>query len=205
MRRMISKAMGASSLALLVILIFSTDRAIADSAEATVSETTPTSHNSELPCGENGPWRTAIDGHYVYWTDYREGKILRSSVAGGPVQVLATGQRGACAITVDHTSIYWTDNISGNVMRLNKSGGEPVSLASGEEHPGAIDIAGGELYFVTGTDSIRHINVASEFHADAGPNGSGSTPHCPVCPIWCNGVNNSRYICGWQSCGPCTS
>jgi hypothetical protein len=77
-----------------------------------------------------GPIGVAVDGPYVYWTNYANaaigaGSIMRCPVtgceAGGP-KVLAFGQDGPWALAFDDKHIYWTNYsaTTAMVMRVAK-------------------------------------------------------------------------------------
>jgi hypothetical protein len=67
------------------------------------------------------PGYFAVHQGFVYWTELKQGRVLRAPVSGGPPEVLAAGLAEPSEIAVDDSGIYWlTGALSelGAVMRL---------------------------------------------------------------------------------------
>lgn len=64
----------------------------------------------------------AVHQGFVYWTEFKQGRVLRAPVSGGSPEVLAAGLAEPTEIAVDDSGIYWlTGALSkmGAVMRLS--------------------------------------------------------------------------------------
>jgi hypothetical protein len=76
--------------------------------------------------GSQPPGYLAVDGTYVYWTDYgplgtaNEGTVKKVSVTGGTPIPLATGLVNPLGIAVDDQLVYWTSNTAGTVKAVPK-------------------------------------------------------------------------------------
>lgn len=83
----------------------------------------------------------AVDDTAVYWADYLGDRIMRSSINGGPAQVVAgAGTPSPSALVVDATDLYWVSGRGQRILRCPKdaTGCTPTVL---EAPTSAIQIA----------------------------------------------------------------
>jgi len=70
--------------------------------------------------------------------------------------VLASGQSYPLAIEIDDRHIYWTnegnDGRNGSLVRCEKDGSHKEILESGLDHPAGLELAGDDIYWVSGED-----------------------------------------------------
>jgi sugar lactone lactonase YvrE len=63
----------------------------------------------------------AVDGTYVYWSEYgNPGSIRKVALVGGQSIKLAENLNYPFGIAVDNTAIYWVENASGLVRKITK-------------------------------------------------------------------------------------
>ncbi len=179
---------------------------VAQSMES--NEPTP----APLRCAEPGPWRVAMDGQNIYWTDFRAGKVLKAPLSGKEATVLASEQAGPCGITVRGGMVYWTNNTAGTVMAVPIEGGPVTTVASGQDRPGAIGVTDDAVYCAIGVNKTAKFKAkqgrpASSITAFQDVHPSGPTVHCDSCPDYCTrticdtkSCHTETYICGWHAC-----
>ena len=76
----------------------------------------------------------ALDDTHVYWTNSRDGEVVRKRKSGGSAEVFARGQEVPTEISADNRNVYWINQSAGSrgqVVRKPKSGGEIEIFASG--------------------------------------------------------------------------
>jgi hypothetical protein len=64
------------------------------------------------------PDRIEVDAGYVYWTSSTEERVARAPLAGGSIEVVASGLHGVGGLTLDAANVYFTDD--GAVYRAPK-------------------------------------------------------------------------------------
>ncbi|MFP6684169.1 MAG: hypothetical protein VB934_05625, partial [Polyangiaceae bacterium] len=85
---------------------------------------------------------------YVYWAEEGAGRIARAKLAGGTVEVIATGQNSPAFVAVDGVHVYWTNYAAdGTVMRAPIDGGAAVTLAAKQDKPYAVALKDGYVYW----------------------------------------------------------
>jgi hypothetical protein len=82
-----------------------------------------------LATGTDAANGIAVDGDYVYWSDFDDGQIRKVSVGGGDWAILVPGQNGPGTVAVDAANVYWT-NQAGEVMKVAKDGTGLRTLAT---------------------------------------------------------------------------
>jgi hypothetical protein len=97
----------------------------------------------------------ANDGN-IYWTNsgtsnanYHDGTVMKASLGGGGLTILASGQNYTEDIAVDAMNVYWTNYGDGTVMKAPKSGGTPTIIASGQNHLLGIAVDAAAVYWTT--------------------------------------------------------
>lgn len=117
-----------------------------------------------LYAGDIGEWWTGFtsDPENVYWNGGGMASgIVRTDLAGGPTQLLATVY--CWALAVDDTSVYCTSGEFGKTQTVTKvplGGGAPVMLDSSTQHSALGIVArGGNVYWNAG-DVIEGISAA---------------------------------------------
>jgi hypothetical protein len=92
----------------------------------------------------------AVDATYVYWTQ-DNGLVLRTPIAGGTPQTLASGESGPAELAVDGVNLYWSaagqTSWQGSVRRMPLLGGSgPTTLIDGLGLPGSISVDATRVY-----------------------------------------------------------
>lgn len=101
----------------------------------------------------------AIDATYAYWGG--SGSIVKTPLAGGAEETLASGQLNNGALAIDSTNVYWLNYgdgaNTGSVMKVPKAGGTAVTLASNVDTPYAIAVQGSTVYFASFSDYVKKV------------------------------------------------
>lgn len=95
-----------------------------------------------------------IDATSTYWIDYGAGTINRAALAGGGIEVIASGQYFPSALAVDASNAYWKTN-DGMIAKVQLTGGTPVVLATAQEALTAQDsmaVDGARVYWADAGD-----------------------------------------------------
>jgi hypothetical protein len=103
---------------------------------------------------QNSPTGIAIDGSYVYWTNFQTGTVMRVDLNGStaPLQ-LSSGQTYPSAMAIDGTYLYWVNyNSPGAVMKMLLSSQAVSSLASGINGPAGIAVDSAYAYVGLASD-----------------------------------------------------
>ncbi len=93
------------------------------------------------------PWDVAVDGQYVYWTNYDGGDVRRVGIGGGQQEVLASGQGNPVGIAIDATHVYWATETSGEINRVPLAGGTVEPIASGQTKPTYVAVDASNVYW----------------------------------------------------------
>lgn len=98
------------------------------------------------------PSSIAVDGTYVFWTDYGSGAVMRAFADGSGATTIATGQNGPVNIALDGEWVYFTNYNAGQVVRVPKTGGTATTIASGQSVPYGITAHAGCVYWTNQGD-----------------------------------------------------
>jgi len=108
-----------------------------------------TGGNPSFIGGASGPFMTAVDGSYVYWSSL-DGTIGRANLAGtGVNQRFITGAGGGVTgVAVDGAHVYWNNFDSGTIGRANLDGsGIDQSFITGASSPCGVAVDGAHIYW----------------------------------------------------------
>lgn len=97
--------------------------------------------------GPRDPHGLAVHGAFVYWTSFREGRVLRAPKAGGAAEELASEQRGAWGVCADDAHVYWACFAAGSICRLRLGGREVEIIASGQKKPSQVAVDEAFVYW----------------------------------------------------------
>lgn len=112
--------------------------------------------------GLNRPYYLAVDGGFIYWSDFDSGVIHRATTEGGgtaPYNFI-TGLSRVRDVEVADGFIYWGDRGSSDIRRRAVNGAETgevlySGVGLGRPHGLVLDLEGGQLYWTdTTTTSI---------------------------------------------------
>jgi hypothetical protein len=161
------------------------------------------------------PRGVVVDLNYVYWVDYTDGSVNRSSLVGGSASQIALlpalddsgATPGPLALAVDGQNVYWVDFEGGTINMTSKSpGGAATQLASGRVKPRAIAVDATSIYWIdygslANTGSVNKMAIVS---SDAAPppvvqlaTGEDQPWDLAVdktSVYWTNGVNQSGTV-----------
>jgi hypothetical protein len=105
----------------------------------------------------------AVDGSYVYFSDYYKGTVQSVPLSGGVVTDMATNQARPYMLAVDADYLYWTElgTLSGDpdgaILKRAKSDGKQTILARAQSAPSGIAVDNGTVYFTTGDGNVMKI------------------------------------------------
>jgi hypothetical protein len=123
---------------------------------ASYTLTSPTA----LFTGSGSPYGIALDDTFVYFTNNRDGTVMKVNRTGPPTPVvLAQGEHAPSHIAVDATRVYWTSQgtaansfADGSVVVVDKApcATPPCqhALATGQSLPGALAVDATHVYWV---------------------------------------------------------
>lgn len=116
---------------------------------------------SELASGIVDPKEIAVDDTGVYLAT-STGTIARVPKGGGEVLPLVEGEPDLREIAVSNKRVFFTTGTGGAVRSVATDGSAPETLATDDARPGPLALAGGFLYWATGTDesAIRRTTTA---------------------------------------------
>ena len=91
-----------------------------------------------LATGLLNPYRVAVDGQSVYWTEggttTTNGSVKKIPLGGGTPTPLATSQNAPYGLAIDGNNVYWTSlapsGSGGLLQKVALGGGSPITLAS---------------------------------------------------------------------------
>jgi hypothetical protein len=111
--------------------------------------------------GQNSPYRVAVGGGHVYWTDQQGGTVsgapvdaVAKTVDGGETTILVSGLTGQLGgIAVDSNNVYFTDTVGCDptsvVLSVPLSGGTPTTLAGDQLNPTSITVDSKNVYWTS--------------------------------------------------------
>ncbi len=126
----------------------------------------PTSLSSRLPAGRvlasgrRGIADAIVDGAYVYFASTSEGTIHRVPLAGGALELVASGQLAPHRLAARGGALYWLNRgeavagrvdafLDGQLVRAPLAGGTAVVLAERLDDPVALAFAGSAVVVAT--------------------------------------------------------
>jgi hypothetical protein len=113
------------------------------------------------------PIDIAVDATHVYFTvnhydDVGLGSVMKASINGGGIVILASGQTSPYHIALDDAYVYWTNKIdapdagvSGSVMRVKKAGGAAEVVSPNQDGASGISVDDTNVYWA------NHLNVGN--------------------------------------------
>jgi hypothetical protein len=105
------------------------------------------------------PLDIAVDATHVYFTvnhydDVGLGSVMKASIDGGGIVILASGQTAPYHIALDDEYVYWTNKIddpdagvSGSVMRVKKAGGAAEVVSPNQVGAAGISVDDTNVYW----------------------------------------------------------
>jgi hypothetical protein len=105
------------------------------------------------------PLDIAVDATHVYFTvnhynDVGLGSVMKASINGGGIVILASGQTAPYHIALDTEYVYWTNKIddpdagvSGSVMRVKKTGGAAEVVSPNQVGASGISVDDTNVYW----------------------------------------------------------
>jgi hypothetical protein len=123
-----------------------------------------------------GPNSIVMDAGFIYGVD--GSKASRLPIAGGTVQVLASGLVNPFSAVLDAGSLYWVEltSPSGKVAKIPKAGGTVTTLVSNLDNPKNVALDDTFAYFTTSPDGLQKVLKSGGTPANGGncsPDGSG--------------------------------
>jgi hypothetical protein len=96
------------------------------------------------------PYGLAIDGHYIYWSNFGSNTIGRANLDGSDVdQDFIAGASSPDGVVVNGQYIYWSNNGATTIGRANLNGTDAdQSFISGASGPEGMAINGQYIYWV---------------------------------------------------------
>lgn len=96
----------------------------------------------------------AIDGEFIYWVNYQDGKLQRIAKVGGTPLLLARfPQYSAHYLDVDGSYVY-VDDGDDRIVRIPKGGGALEILTEPQFNPQSIRVDDSGIYWLTGTSLV---------------------------------------------------
>jgi hypothetical protein len=98
----------------------------------------------------------AVDETSLFWTDWAGDRVMRTPLAGGPAEVVASsGTPGPWGIVVDATYAYWFSGRGQRVLRCPKGAtGCTPTVISAPATPSQIAIDGNDVYWWASGDVV---------------------------------------------------
>jgi hypothetical protein len=79
------------------------------------------------------PSHVVVDAANLYWTNGRDGTVMKMPVDGGVPIALASGRTNVDQmIALDADSVYWTEGQGSTLVKVALRGGTPTTLATGQ-------------------------------------------------------------------------
>lgn len=113
------------------------------------------------------PLDIAVDATHAYFTvnhydDVGLGSVMKASIDGGGIVILASGQTSPYHIALDSEYVYWTNKIdspdagvSGSVMRVKKTGGAAEVVSPNQVGASGISVDDTNVYWA------NHLSVGN--------------------------------------------
>jgi len=99
------------------------------------------------------PWRLAISGSFLGFTDNATGEVWAVPLALGGEPLLCATTPGAWGLAMDESRVYWTRLGFGEVLAGPIGGGMSTTLVSDFISPSDIALAGDKVVFGTVSDA----------------------------------------------------
>jgi len=117
-----------------------------------------------IASGLNFPADIALDANNIYWTDNRDGTVMKAPLSGGTPTLIASGQNFPFGIAVDSQNVYWTNNggnTGGSVMKAPIGGGEATVIASGQNFPMGIAVDQTNVYWTNNAGPTAPVGASA--------------------------------------------
>jgi hypothetical protein len=110
--------------------------------------------------GLSGPSQIAADVSGIYWVDQSGANVMKATLAGTDVTLLATSGAGPTYLAIDDKNVYWTASTSGEVRSVSKGGGASTLISGGEGGPAGVAVDSEYVYWADASDGrIRRASI----------------------------------------------
>ena len=99
-----------------------------------------------LADGIKAPRGIAVDGNYVYFTEYPTGSVKKVPIGGGTAITLASGLNSPWGVAVNNGFVYFTDADAKILYKVAVDGGPLVPLSVGLSNPITVIVDGSYVY-----------------------------------------------------------
>jgi len=118
--------------------------------------------NESFITGTGGAVGVAVDGNYIYWTDFDNHSVARANLDGTGVNTsFITGASTPEGIAVDGSHIYWANHTSDTIGRANLdgSGVNESFISHSPGSPIGVAVNGAHIYYSDTIDLVWRSNL----------------------------------------------